>query len=370
MVDYRLRNLAKLVVDYCVDLKAGEEVSIEGTVESIPLVREIVKQAVQRGSYPIVKITDESITEVFYKYATTNVLTHVSSLEKELVSRVNAMVSIHAPSHTKALAGIDPEKLRIRSTATRELSEIFLSRSARGELKWVVVAYPTRALAQEAGMSIEDYEDFVYRATFADTENPVAKWVELGDKLRKITTHLSKFNELRFVGPGVDLSVRVDGRVWISDDGKNNMPGGEVFTAPIEDSAEGYVEFDYPAAWRGVEVEGIKLKFKRGVVVEAQATRNEDFLKKMLNTDEGARRVGEIAFGLNYNITRATRNILFDEKIGGTMHLALGAAYMETGGTNVSAIHWDMIKDMKRARVYADGDLIYENGEFLEELLG
>ncbi|MEM1695315.1 MAG: aminopeptidase [Desulfurococcaceae archaeon] len=369
MVDFRVRNLARLVAEYCISVKPGEEVSVEGSVESLPLLREIVREVVTRGGYPFVRITDESLVEVFYRYAPESVLRYVSPIERELMLRVHGMIRVHAPSHTKPLSGVDPGRIKARSEATRELTEMFLRRSASGELKWVVVAYPTRALAQEAGMSIEEYENFVYHATYADTGDPVSAWTEIGRRQQRIADFLSRVAELRFTGPGVDLAMHVDGRRWINDDGRNNMPGGEVFSAPIEDSVEGYVEFDYPAIWRGVEVEGVKLVFRRGVVVDASARRNEEFLKKMLEVDEGARRVGEVAFGLNYNIDRATRSILFDEKIGGTIHLALGSAYPETGGRNVSAIHWDLIKDMRKAKVYADGDLVYENGKFITEVL-
>lgn len=369
MVDPRISNLARLIVNYCVHLGKGEEVVINATTESIPLVREIVRHVVEAGAYPVfVNIGDESITEAFYKYASPDVLSHVSILEKEVVSRIHAQISILAPSHTKPLVGVDPEKLKIRSQARRELSKIFLERSARGELKWVIAPYPTRALAQEAGMSISEYEDFVYHATYADTPDPVSEWSRIGERQNKIVGFLNKAKEIKYTGPGIDLYLRVDGRTWVNDDGHYNMPGGEVFSAPLEDSVEGYVEFDYPAVWRGVEVEGVRLVFRRGEVVEASARRGEQFLRKMLETDEGARRVGEIAFGLNYNITRFTKEILFDEKIGGTIHLALGSAYPETGGRNVSAIHWDMIKDMRGSKIYVDGDLVYENGRFVIEL--
>jgi len=370
MVDPRISNLARLITEYCVYLKKGEEVVISGGIEALPLIREIVKYTVQKGAYPLmINLGDESISEVFYKYATDDVLSHISPIEKEMVEKVDAFINILSPSHTKPLMGIDPEKIKKRSQARRELNMIFMQRSAKGELKWVVAPFPTRALAQEAGMSILDYQDFVFHATYSDSPDPVKAWKEIGEKQEKIANFLNKVSELRYVGPGIELTLRVDGRKWINDDGHYNMPGGEVFSAPIEDSVEGWVEFDYPAIWRGVEVEGVKLVFKKGVVVEAKARRGEEFLKKMLETDEGAKRLGEIAFGLNYNITRFTKEILFDEKIGGTIHMALGAAYPECGGKNVSAIHWDMIKDMKKHRVYADGDLIYENGKFLEEIL-
>ncbi len=370
MVDPRISNLARLITEYCVYLEKGEEVVISGGIEALPLIREIVKYTVQKGAYPLmINLGDESISEVFYKYATDDVLSHVSMIEKEMVEKVNAFINILSPSHTKPLMGIDPEKLKKRSQARKELNMIFMQRSAKGELKWVIAPFPTRALAQEAGMSILDYQDFVFHATYSDSPDPVKAWIDIGKKQEMIANFLNKVGELRYTGPGIELTLRVDGRKWINDDGHYNMPGGEVFSAPIEDSVNGWVEFDYPAIWRGVEVEGVKLVFKKGVVVEAKARRGEEFLKKMLETDEGAKRLGEIAFGLNYNITRFTKEILFDEKIGGTIHMALGAAYPECGGKNVSAIHWDMIKNMKKHRVYADGDLIYENGRFIEEIL-
>lgn len=366
MVDPRVSKLAKLIVNYCVYLKKGEEVVINATVEAIPLVRELVRYTVEAGAYPVfINLNDESITEAFYRYAPREVLEHVSPIEKELISRINASISILAPSHTKPLVDIEPEKLKIRSVARREITSIYLERSAKGELKWVVAPYPTRAMAQEAGMGISEYEDFVFHATFADSDDPVAAWKEIGERQQRIVELLNKAHEIRYIGNGIDLYLRVDGRKWINDDGHYNMPGGEVFSAPIEDSAEGFVIFDYPAIWRGVEVEGVKLVFKRGEVVEASARKGEAFLKKMLETDEGAKRIGEIAFGLNYNITRFTKEILFDEKIGGTIHLALGSAYPETGGLNRSSIHWDMIKDMRDGKVYVDGDLVYQNGKFL-----
>ncbi len=370
MVDPRVSNLAKLIVKYCIEARKGDEVVINAGIPAVPLVREIVRFLVEENAYPLfITLSDESISEAFYRYAGKEVLLHVSPLEKAIIEKIDASISIISPTHTKALASIDPEKIKIRRAARVELSKIFMERSAKGELRWTVTAYPTRALAQEAGMSIIDYEDFVYHATYADTPDPVKKWMEIREKQQKIADFLDKVSELKYEGPGIQLYLRVDGRKWINDDGKNNMPGGEVFSAPIEDSVEGYVEFDYPAIWSGVEVEGVKLVFKKGVVVEAKAKKGEEFLKKMLETDEGAKRLGEIAFGLNYNINRFTKEILFDEKIGGTIHMALGAAYPETGGKNVSAIHWDMIKDMRRHRVYADGDLVYENGYFHEDVI-
>ncbi len=367
MVDIRVSRLAELVVKYCIELNKGEEVYITGTIDSLPFIRELYKAIVTIGGYPILNLYDETLHEIFYKYADYDVLKHVSPIEKYLYEHINARISILSYTHTKYLSSINPERIKVRSSAVRELTEIFMRRDAEGTLKWVVVPYPTKAMAQEAGMSLIEFEDFVFKACMIDKEDPIAAWREQGKRQEKIAQLLNKAHELRIIGEDTDLYMRVDGRIWINDDGRKNMPGGEVFSAPIEDSVEGTIRFTYPAIWRGMEVEDVKLTFKRGVVIDAKAGKGEAFLKKILETDEGARRVGEVAFGLNYSITRFTKQILFDEKIGGTIHIALGAAYPKTGGRNRSAIHWDMIKDMREGKVYVDGDLVYENGKFIVE---
>ncbi len=364
-----LEKFAKLVVDYCVGVKPIDEVLITSTYEAYPLVRELYREVIIRGGYPRFLVSDEIFQELFYRYASDELLAYVSRIDKYIIENIDVRISILSSTHTKPLVKIDPEKMRKRSMALREFTEIFMKRDADGSLRWVVTAYPTRAMAQEAGMSPLEFEEFVYRSLKLHEEDPIKAWVKQAQWQQKIADFLNKASEIHIIAENTDLYLRVDGRKWINDDGKKNMPGGEVFTGPVEDATEGYIEFTYPAVWRGVEVEGIKLVFKRGAVVEAKARRGEEFLKKMLEVDEGARRLGEAAFGLNYDVTRFTKEILFDEKIGGTIHLALGAAYPETGGKNKSAIHWDMVKDMKKGKVYVDGDLVYENGRFIEELL-
>ncbi|RLE59812.1 MAG: aminopeptidase [Thermoprotei archaeon] len=364
-----VRKLADLLVEYSLGVEPGWEVSFNATPEALPLAVEVMRAVSSRGAHLLVFMRDEVLTETYYRYATDELLKSVSKVDRFLMENLDAMISVVSSTHTKYLASIDPERLKISSMARRELTETFMKRSAEGSLKWVVSAYPTKALAQEANMSFMDYAEFVFRALKVDKPDPISEWKMQAEWQEKIANFLNKVSELRYEGPGLDLTVRVEGRRWINDDGKHNMPGGEVFTAPIEDSVEGVIEFTYPAVWRGKEVEGVRLVFKRGVVVEAKAVRGEEFLKKMLETDEGAKRVGELAFGLNYGVDRFTKSILFDEKIGGTIHLALGAAYPECGGENKSAIHWDMVRDMKGSRVYADGDLIYENGKFLEDVI-
>ena len=362
-------RLADLLAEYSTSIGGGDEVLFTSTYEAVPLAAEAVRAIVQRGGYPIVILSDEVISEFFYRYAPKEVLEYVPKVQKFIAENIDVQISALSSTHTKYLASISPEKLRLASAARRELTEIFMRRSAEGSLQWVVTAYPTKALAQEAGMSFFDYAEFVFKALKVDRENPVEEWRRQANMQNKIARFLEKVSELRFVGPEMDITFRVEGRKWINDDGKHNMPGGEVFTAPLEDGVEGFIKFTYPAVWRGREVEGVRLKFKGGVVVEAAAEKGEDFLKKMLEVDEGAKRVGELAFGLNYSISRFTKNVLFDEKIGGTMHMALGAAYPECGGKNVSSIHWDMVRDLRGAKVYADGDVVYEDGKFVLEVI-
>ncbi|MDM7275850.1 MAG: aminopeptidase [Thermoprotei archaeon] len=364
-----LESFARLLVEYCTSVRRGDEVLIRSSVEAFPLVREVYRAVVEAGGYPRFHVEDEELMEIFYRYASKELLEHLSPIDKFISENITVSINIISSTHVKPLVGVDPERFKVRSAALRPLTEIFMRRDGEGSLRWTVTLYPTRALAQEASMSILDYEDFVYRALKLHTENPVEAWINQAKWQEKIAEKLSRISELRIVDVDTDLTIRVDGRAWINDDGKKNMPGGEVFTGPHEDATEGFITFTYPAIWRGYEVEGVRLRFSKGLVVEASAAKGENILRKVLEVDEGAGRLGEAAFGLNYDIRKHTKQILFDEKIGGTIHLALGAAYPATGGRNISAIHWDMIKDMSKARVYGDGDLIYENGKFIEETL-
>lgn len=365
MADVRVSRLAELITEYSVSVKPGDEVLVRAGVEALPLVRELVRLIVSRGGYPHLMLGDSMIEEIFYRYAGDQVLRHLSPIERFIQERIDVSISIISHDHTKPLVGVDPERIRVRRAARAELTEIFMRRQASGELRWNVSIYPTNALAQEAGMGPMEYEDFVFSACMVDRDDPIGEWRRKAEEQERIVGLLSKLDELRVVSEGTDLLIKVGGRRWINDDGRHNMPAGEVFTAPVEDSVEGRVSFSFPAVWGGFEVEGVRLEFRRGVVVNASAEKGADKLKKILETDDGSRRLGEVAFGLNYNITRPTKQILLDEKIGGTMHLALGAAYPETGGENKSSIHWDLILDLRQGRVYGDGDLIYENGRFI-----
>ncbi len=370
VVDPRVSKLAEVLVKYSTEVRKGDEVVVSAGLQAVPLIRELVKYIVASGGYPvIVSLSDEVTREVFLRYAPDEVLTYTPKISKLILENVDVMIQVDAPQHTKPFVTVDPRKLQLLAKGRRPLTEIFLKRSSEGKLRWCVTAFPTPALAQEAGMSYTDYEEFVFRACKVDKDDPVDEWRKQAEYQEKIKNFLMKVNELRFIGDGVDLTLKVSGRTWINDDGKKNMPGGEVFSAPIEDSAEGTYTATYPVLWGGYEIIGLRIKFHRGQVIEYTAEKGREVIEKLLQVDEGAKRIGEVAFGLNYDITQFTRNILFDEKIGGTVHIALGSAYPETGGRNTSAIHVDLIADMKRGKVYADGDLVYENGRFVIEVI-
>ncbi len=361
-----LDRYAKLLVDYSIGVEKGMEVLVSSETTAAPLVREIYRQVLRSGAYPTPLLRDELLSEIFYLEANENQLRHVTPLLRTLYEEYDASISILSTIHTKPLIGIDPSKIAVARQAIAPLFQEFLEKAARGEKKWTIAPYPTLAMSQEASMRPLEFEEFVYKAVKLHYEDPVAAWMDQARRQEKVVNDiLSKADELRFEGPGISLTVKVSGRKWISDDGHENMPGGEVFTGPHEDGVDGCVEFDMPQVYSGIEVEGVRLCFRNGVLSEYSATKGGDFLERMVNLDDGAKRLGELAFGLNYDVQRQTKEILFDEKIGGTIHMALGNGYPETGSTNRSAIHWDMVKSMWNARVYADGDLVYENGYFI-----
>ncbi|MEM3253865.1 MAG: aminopeptidase [Fervidicoccaceae archaeon] len=362
-------KFATLLVNYCIGVKPVSEISISSTIAAMPLITEVYKKIVDAGGYPRIVITSEELVEYFYKKAPIQLIEYLSPIDKFMVENISGMIRIIAPTHTKPLSGVDPERIKKVATTSKALNDIIFKRDALGTLRWTVTAYPTNAMAQEAGFSPLEWRDFVFRAMKLFSEDPIEEWKKQASLQQKIADFLKKVKELRVLAEDTDLILRFDNRIWVNDDGKNNMPGGEVFSSPIEDSADGQITFTYPAIWKGVEVKGVRLKFRKGEVVEASAEKGEEFLNKMITADDGAKRLGEFAFGLNYDIKSFTKEILFDEKIGGTIHLALGSAYLQTGGKNISSIHWDMIKDMRKGKVFADGDLVYENGQFIKSII-
>jgi aminopeptidase len=364
MVDQRIEKLAKLCVHYSVDVKPREKVLIQGSELAFPLMHEIYKECLLTDAYPqIMANLDTSYT--FFKCAKEHQLTFVSPFQKFLMENIDVRIGLFCEPNPKGLTNVDPARMTIHAASRRELSDILYRRVAEGKLRWTALPYPISAQAQEAAMSLEEYENFVYSSCFADKEDPIAEWKKIHKQQERICEFLDKASEIRMVGEDTDLAFNVAGRKWINCDGKENMPDGEVFTGPVENSANGTIRFTFPGIVSGREVEDIKLTFKDGEVVKASAVKGDDFLQQMLKI-EGADRIGEASIGTNYAITEFTKNMLFDEKMGGTIHMALGNSYPESGGVNRSAIHWDILKDMKKnGEIYADGKLFYKNGKFL-----
>lgn len=364
MNDVRVLRMAQTIAQYSVDLKPGDRFLILASVPALPLAREVYREALALGALPVVRSLHPEMDELLYRHGNDDQVKFVPEYEKQELESLNARLVIRGDENLMTMAGIEPARLTLGRQARRPLLERMMARKAVGELKNCLTQYPTNASAQQAGMSLSDYEEFVFRACFADRDDPIAAWRELSRTQQTYVDFLDNVKALRVEGPGTDITLSVDGRKWANSDGKANFPSGEVFTSPVEDSVNGRVRFDVPTLFSGQAVENIELEFKAGKVAAARAERGDKMLQSALETDAGSRTLGEFAFGLNYGITRATKNILFDEKMGGTIHMAVGAGYPETGSTNRSAIHWDMIKEMKQGRVYADGKLVYESGKF------
>jgi aminopeptidase len=350
---------ADLLCGYCLEVEERQDVVVRSTTLAAPLLLELQRAILQRGGWPHLRVELPGQTEGFYRFAQDWQLDDHSDLALTEAKRAAATLAIQAPENTRALSGIDPGRLARSSRARLPIREQTLKR------RWCTTLWPTQANAQQAGMSLEDFEAFVTRALFLDQADPVRSWGGLRAFQETLIERLKPAGEIRIEAERTDLTLRVKGRTWVNSDGRRNMPSGEVFTGPIEDSANGTIHFDVPSSPAGVEVAGVTLTFKDGVVVEAHAERGDAYLQRALQTDDGARRLGEIGIGTNFGIDRPIGAILFDEKIGGTVHLALGRSYPETGGRNESALHWDLICDLRRGgQITADGALIQRAGAF------
>lgn len=365
MADPRTVKLAQVLVRYSAEVRPGDFVVVRAHPVALPLAVEVVREATRAGGHVTVQMSHEALSEAFLREAGDEQLRWISPFERLAMDQADVLINLRAAENTRALTGIDPAKNRIAQQARRELTEIFMRRSAEGSLRWVTTQYPCPAYAQEADMSLAEYEDFVYAACFCDREDPIAEWQRVHDEQQRLVDWLKGKKEVVVKGPNADLRLSIEGRVFINSDGKRNMPSGEIFTGPVEDSVNGWVRFTYPAIREGREVEGVEFRFENGRIVEARATKNEDYLLAMLDSDPGARYLGEFAIGTNYGIRRFTKSILFDEKIGGTMHMAIGAGYPETGSRNKSSIHWDFICDLRQdSEIWVDGELFYKDGQF------
>jgi aminopeptidase len=363
-MDPRLTKLADVLVNYSIKVRPGDWVAISGDVVALDLIEEISRCVLQSGGHSSVFLSSAGLSEVRMRHSDLDQLAWISPIEEAVIHKTDARISLISASNTRALSGIDPEKQAAFQKSRAGLSQAFMQRSADGDVRWVASQFPCEAYAQEADMSLRDYQDFVYSATYADQDDPVAKWQEVHDRQQVLVDWLVGKETVEVKGPNIDLTLSIKGRTFINADGEKNMPDGEIFTAPVEDSVEGWVRFSYPALRGGMEVDGVEFRFEQGKVVQASAKKNEAYLLSQLDTDQGARYLGEFAIGTNFGIQRFTKNILFDEKIGGTLHMAVGAGYPETGSKNVSAVHWDFICDMREdSEIRVDGELFYKNGE-------
>jgi aminopeptidase len=351
---------ARLLVDYSVNVQAGEYVLVNSTPLAGELVLEVYQRILELGAHPIVNIRLPGMLETYFQHGQDVHFDRPNEFEQFEGKRADALIQISAPENTRALSNVDPIRQRQNAIARQDIQTHIL-----GNVKWMACQFPTNALAQEAGMSLSDYTAFMVKAVGLEHDKPNEIWRERGIRQAELVTRLSKADKLEIRSEHTNLTMSVQNRTWINDDGQRNMPGGEVFSAPIEDSVNGTVSFDIPAIAQGREVRGVKLTFKDGLVVNASAEVGEAYLHKMLETDAGAKRLGEVGIGTNYGIARATSSILFDEKMGGTVHLALGRAYTQSGGVNQSAIHWDLITDLRNGgQLIADGEVIQDNGKF------
>jgi aminopeptidase len=362
-----LEKLADVLVAYSTAIQPGDLVRIEGNPPTSPLIRELYRASIRAGAHPAVALTVDEAVEELLENGSEEQLEWVPLDARWNLEHGDVWIVLDGPENTKHLSGADPAKMARRVRAREPFQTRYLERSHRGEFRWVLCGYPTEALAQAAGMSLSGFEGLVYAAAFLDADKPVAAWQRFGARLERIGAFLAGKAELRVVAEDTDLSLGVGGRIWIPSKGLSNLPDGEVFTGPVETSVEGTIRFSFPATVRGRSADDVRLRFEAGEVVDATAARGEEFLREMIGMDEGARRVGEFAFGLNDAVTEYTGSLLLDEKIGGTVHLALGRSVPGTGGENMSALHWDMVCDLRRGgEVYADGEVVYRDGHFLD----
>lgn len=365
-MDLLIQKHAAVIASYCLDLKKGEKLLIQGSIVTLPLIKECYRQAILLGAHPQVKISHEDLGEIMLKQGSSEQIQFIHQSELTAYQTFDAFLTLMGTLNTRQMTDVDPQKIKLASHAFAPIIQIFMERMAKKEARWCGTMFPNWANAQEASMSLADYQDFVYGSCYLNEEDPMAKWKQIHADQQRLCDILNARKTLRIVSEDTDLKMSVAGRNWVNCSGHVNFPDGEVFTGPVEDTAEGAIRFSFPGIFMGREVEDIRLTFEKGKVVKAAAGKGEELLNQILKTDPGARFVGEIAVGTNYNIKKFTRNMLFDEKIGGTVHLAIGRSLPESLGKNQSAVHWDMLCDMKEGgKIYADEQLVYENGRFI-----
>jgi aminopeptidase len=366
MRDQRADALAKILVNYSTRVRKGDVCVIQGTTAAEPLVQAVYEEVLRAGGLPVLQMTTDGAQPAFFEIASNDQLDWVPPPARWAAEEADVRIAIMSDVNTRALSRVDPKKQARSQKARQGLMEAVMKRSAAGEHRWSLTLFPTHSYASEAGMSLADYEDFYYAACLATDGDPVTAWQRQSDQVNQLAEWIQGREEVRIQAAGTDLTLNVAGRNWIPCTGEHNMPDGEFFTGPVEDSANGEIAFSFPASYGGRTVSGVRFRFEDGKVVDASAEQGEDFLIEMLDTDNGARRLGEIGIGTNFGISTGTQEILLDEKIGGTVHLAVGMSYPESGGTNQSAVHWDMVCDLRQGgSITVDGTELQRDGQFL-----
>ncbi len=365
MRDHRAEALAQILVRYSTRVTEGDVCVIQSTTTAEPLVQSIYEEVLRAGGLPVLQISLEEGQSAFFELASDAQLDYIAEPARWAAEESDVRIAVMAEANTRALSQADPKKQARAQKARKSLLDAYMRRTAAGEHRWSLTLYPTAAYASEAGMSLTQYEQFFYDACLVGDSDPLTAWQRQSDEVRRLAEWTEGKREIRLQAPGTDLRLGIEGRKFIPCVGEHNMPDGEFFTGPVEDSVDGEVTFSFPAVYAGREVSGVKLRFDSGKVVDASAERGEDFLVEMLDTDDGARRLGELGIGTNYGIATATKEILLDEKIGGTVHMAVGASYPESGGVNESAVHWDMVLDMRMGgTITVDGEELQRDGRF------
>ena len=365
MKDPRVEKLARVMIEYSLRIRKGQYMVLVGPPVAGPLLLECYRHALRAGANVDTHIILPGMDEIFYTESSRAQRQWVSQVTKHRTRHLDASCFINGSINTRSLTNCDPKKMAEVAKARQPMRKIWMKRAGAGELNWVLTQWPTQASAQDAEMSLAEYEDFVFSAGHLDDADPVATWKKVSTAQQALANRLNRGKEFRIVARNTDLTFSCKGRKWLNSAGKCNFPDGEVYTSPVEKSVNGHIQFSFPAIHQSREVLDAFLEFKDGKVVTARASKGEDFLRTMVEMDAGSHYIGEAAFGTNYDITRFTRNTLFDEKIGGTIHLALGAGFPEAGSVNKSGLHWDMVCDLRdNGKIYADGTLIQTSGRF------
>jgi aminopeptidase len=360
MTDPRVAALARILVHYCIEAREGQQVGVSGTSLAEPLLESICEELYRLGAFPALRMSPPGLQEKFFRTGKENLFRSLPSYQLDYARSMDATIGVQSEGNTRGLSGADPAKFSTLARANQPVRKILMRK------RWVTTLFPTSAYAQDAEMSLAEFEQYVFGAMFADEPEPLKRWADLHRLQDRLIRKLHGADRIRIEGNDTELSFSVKGRTFINSDGRRNMPSGEIFTGPVENSAEGHIRFDFPVCVQGREVAGVRLVFKKGRVVEASAEKNQEFLLRMLDSDPGARRLGELGIGTHPKINRFIRNILFDEKIGGTIHLALGQSYPETGGRNRSSLHWDLIRDLRQGgRLLVDGRVFQKDGRFV-----